>query len=150
MKSLILVLASMMISNIAFGKQICQKDDNGKETCYRDSDVDLNGKYQERYDSDMKSAGKWDFISDSLLLMTLVSLGGTYYSLDKYQKLDDLSKQRPLTADEEKQRKKWDNYTQTGAGAVGGCLILGVVGWGVQLHYENRAHMFALEVGTSW
>lgn len=148
MKKIVAMIA-MIASSPALGKEYCERNAAGKVVC-QNVDVDAGKQHQEDYDGSMKSAGKWDLISDSLFLMTVVSIGGTYYSLNKAQTFDALAKQRDLTPQELKDQKKWNAYASDGVGATAGCLVFGLITYGVQIHYENKAHNFALEVGTSW
>lgn len=149
MKALIILLC-VFVSVPSYGAMICQKDANGKETCTRDLDIDLNGKYQERYDEDMKLSGKWDFISTSFYAMTIVGLGATYYSLNKAHDIETAGKGRQLTIQEQQELDKWDANTKTAASLTGGVFVLGLLGHGMQLHYERKAHSFAIQAGVSW
>lgn len=145
-----IVLVAMLMSTTSFAKMLCEKRPDGKEICYRNVDVDLNGKYQERYDEDMRAAGKYSFISNTFYFSTLVALGGTYYSLNEANKYRQLQKERELTYEEKEDLQKWDTNTKNAALATGGLLIFGVVTHGMEIHFERKAHGLAIEVGTSW
>ena len=152
MKNLLFTLCFYLVSSTAFAKEVCKTDVGGQQVCtiYHNGDSDNPAAHQDQYDDYMKSAGKWDMISDSFIFLTFVGLGGNYYSLNKAQQYEQIKNQRPLTPNEQKQYDIWQSAENGSVAVTAGGLVFGLIGYRLQVHYENKAHRFALEVGTSW
>lgn len=110
------------------------------------------GKNLEEYDSNMKSAGKWSFISNFMFLTSVAGLGTTYYALDKMKPYADsnMDAKPGLTPEEQKKYDKYNKMAQQGAGVAVGGFLFGVIGYGAQVIYERDAYSHALKVGIEF
>ena len=110
---------------------------------------DRSGVRQE-YDDLIKSSGKWSFISNTSVFFGLLAGSVSYYAYNRGLVYRDLEKNRELTNHELGEYKMWrgvcDNAGYGGAAMLG----FGLLGAVVEMHYENRAHAFALDMGVKF
>lgn len=105
---------------------------------------------REEYDDLMKSSGKWSFLSDTSIFFGVLAGSASVYSYNRGEYYRQLSGMRLLTPHEEDQERMWKNLCDGAGYSSAGLLAVGLIGLGVELHYENRAHQFALDMGVKF
>lgn len=101
---------------------------------------------REQYDDLMKDSGKWGFISNSMYFTALLGFGGSYYAYNRGNTYKELQKTRGLSLHEQDEMLMWKSVMKNAGYAGGAGLVLGLIGTGASLQYENRAHQFAVDM----
>lgn len=102
------------------------------------------------YDDLMKSSGKWSFISSTNIVFGVLAGSASYYAYNRGLFYRDVQNHRELSPHETSEYKMWRGIADNaGYGAVGlfGVALMGTV---LEMHYENRAHAFALDMGVKF
>jgi hypothetical protein len=102
------------------------------------------------YDDLMRTSGEWKFVAKSTLILGLAGAGYSYYAYSRYEGYLNLAKTRTLTPHEEDQEKLWqDACNDVGIGS-GAFLAISLGAYIGEVHYELRAHAFALDMGVKF
>lgn len=98
------------------------------------------------YDGMIKDSGKWGFISNFLYLNAALWAGGSYYASTRADKYSVMAKQAPLSEHDLAQQQMWQQVSHGAGYGAAGFLVFGLIGTGMSLQYESRAHEFALDM----
>lgn len=112
---------------------------------------DRNG-VREQYDDLMKASGKWDYISNSSIVLGILLGAGSVYAYNRSVYFRDLKKKESRDMDQHEKREfeMWDNLANTGGFAAGACFGFAIFGASMEAVYEHKAHSFALDIGVKF
>lgn len=119
------------------------------EESQRDSTRNVSGVRNE-YDDLLKSSGKWEFLGTSSIVLGLLSGGVSLYAYHRQEYYLDLQKRKILDQHEEHEKNMWKDVTDA-TGYGGAALVgFGLFGYYMEMHYENRAHQFGLDMSVKF
>lgn len=105
---------------------------------------------REQYDDLMKQAGKWDFLQSGSIWAGIATGTVALYSYNRSLYYRDLKKDRELSTHEKSEFEMWDTAANNAGYGAGAFLCLAIWGSAVEVHYENKAHAFALDMGVKF
>lgn len=138
MKTVILALGLVLSSTVSYA------DESTRDSSRNNSGI------RNEYDDLMKSSGKWDFIGSSAIVLGVLAGATSVYAYQRGDYYRDREKHLGLTPHEQDEKMKWKNLCDGAGYGAAGLLGFGLFGVLMEVHYENRAHQFALDMGVKF